>query len=190
MVDYRNLWDIKEYISTMVEESKLVNQQFELFGEDKQLHLLGDAKKRVIVEGGFQDDWSKLSSVCPIEVVMGDDMSRINFRSYGMRPVRLTHVYNWVGTEWLPVDPFEDKIVECNIENNTLQIVSSLITEDGKIFFDVSLYKDKSERNRNRLDIFRERLREVVSSYTNPIHLFFTEKGRERFRRSAIEIYL
>lgn len=165
-------------------------EQRGLFDEELiQLALFGETKKRVLIEGGFQDDWGRLNSVHTAELVIGDDVTKINIRCLGSSYIKpLTLVYRWEGVNLIPVSPLEKGNDYNLFDYNRLQAVSSIIVDDGRVFFDISLLKDRSERNYRRLDIFLERLKEKTDG-TNPVNLFFNPNIRQRFMHTQIEIY-
>ena len=153
-----------------------------------------EVKRRILIEGGFQDDWSRLHSVHPMELLIPTIATRVNIRNIGSTLVTpLDLVYRWIDQYLIPAaalaDPMDQVPHEFNLfDYDGVQAVASIITADGRIYFDTKLTQDRSENNRMRLSRFLRVLIRNSADMTNPVNLFFTMEGRQKFQGTPIEI--
>lgn len=148
-----------------------------------------EIKRRVLIEGGFSDDFANINSVHPTELVLGDDVSRINIRHLGSSLLqRLVLVYNFADGKLIPTNPTQEKDVEQSIiDYDVIPIISAMVVDDGRVFLNIS-NDEHSEEIRERIRKFVERIKNVTGE-TNFVELFFTQKGRQRFNHLPVVVY-
>ena len=147
-------------------------------------------KRKVLIEGGMMDDWSRVNSVHPTELPIPRNVTKLDIRRRGSSYVKsLRLIYKWEGRDFLPTNPLEDKDITYLIDGHEIiNSVTTVIIDDGRIFHDISLFEDHSPNNRSRLDRYLQILIEKNNGY-NPVRLFFTPDARQLFINTPIEIY-
>lgn len=108
---------------------------------------------QVIVEGGYQDDWSRHTQTV-IEKIVPENCTRITF----IPAYVLILVATWKddGVHWLEEQEGGETVNFGLVNNFGILRPCTVITEDGRIYHDLELINAPDEVNRKRLTRYLE----------------------------------
>lgn len=116
-----------------------------------------EKSSRVIVEGGYQDDWRTYNSSV-IEKVVPPSCTRISCIS-GSYVLTLVGEWGNGDLQWFDQISANGEAIELSITDVGLLRPRTLITEDGRIFHDVTLLESEGEIEQKRLVHYLEILK-------------------------------